>query len=29
MAVQTVLKREPLIKFDVELERMEATLRTR
>jgi NitT/TauT family transport system substrate-binding protein len=27
MAVQTVLKREPLIKFDVELERMEATLR--
>jgi NitT/TauT family transport system substrate-binding protein len=27
MAVRTVLKREPLIKFDVELERMEATLR--
>ncbi len=27
MAVQTVLKREPLIKFDVELERMEATLK--
>jgi NitT/TauT family transport system substrate-binding protein len=26
MAVQTVLKREPLIKFDVELERMQATL---
>jgi NitT/TauT family transport system substrate-binding protein len=27
MAVQTVLKREPLIKFDVELERMDATLK--
>src|SRR5580700_7732216 len=27
MAVNTVVKREPLIKFDVELERMEATLR--
>jgi NitT/TauT family transport system substrate-binding protein len=27
MAVQTVLKREPLIKFEVELERMDATLR--
>jgi NitT/TauT family transport system substrate-binding protein len=27
MAVQAVVKREPLIKFDVELERMEATLK--
>jgi NitT/TauT family transport system substrate-binding protein len=27
MAVNTVVKREPLIKFDVEMERMEATLR--
>jgi len=27
MAVATVVKREPLIKFDVELERMEATLK--
>jgi NitT/TauT family transport system substrate-binding protein len=27
MAVQTVVKREPLIKFDVELERMDATLK--
>ena len=27
MAVQTVVKREPLIKFNVELERMEATLK--
>jgi NitT/TauT family transport system substrate-binding protein len=27
MSVQAVLKREPLIKFDVELERMDATLK--
>jgi NitT/TauT family transport system substrate-binding protein len=27
MAVQTVVKREPLIKFDVELERMDATIK--